>query len=88
MFKVLKTYINTHKLDTLEKISVRWTATDQSAWKANVARFAGIPQNAPINYADKALMMRIANGIVVAENGSKYNGYYSSSVFSGAYDAA
>lgn len=88
MFKLMNTYINSNKLDTIDKIGSRWTATEQGAWKANVARFAGIAMNAKLNYSDKASMLKIANGIVVAENGSKYNGYYSATVLGSAYDAA
>lgn len=88
LFMLARTYINTHGLDTLDKFGPRWTATDQAAWRSNVAINSGIPQNAKLNFNDKAQMIRLARGIVVAENGVKYKNYYSDSVIGSGYDAA
>ena len=81
IFKNLKSYINSHGLHTIPAIASRWTATQQTAWASNVARFSGISPNEAINPNDFLMMGPLAHGIVGAENGAGYVNYYAPDVF-------
>lgn len=80
MFKLLATYQNEIQSGqgTFDILSVsrQWTATDQDAWASNVASASGISTTTPLDSGNAGQMQAIVNGIVVAENGGAYDGYY------------
>lgn len=91
LFKLLKTYINTHGLDTIAKIGQRWAPPSEnptSAWVSNVALMSGVSQHAKINPNDQATMIKIARGITGAENGSAFVNYYSTAILNKAWGMA
>lgn len=88
MFSLLRTYVNTHGLDTIAKIGSRWAPASENntaAWSSNVALFSGIAQNAKINPSDQAQMTKLAKGIAGAENGAAYVSHYPANVYSKAW---
>jgi hypothetical protein len=80
-FKNLRSYQETHKLNTIAKIEKRWTATDQGAWARNVAAASGLGVNDILNSRDFVTQEKLVRGIIAAENGGKYESYYSPAVF-------
>lgn len=85
MFKLLQNYQKLYSIDTIAKIGNRWTATDVAAWITNVAHFAGIAANAPINLSDPTTASKIVHGIIGAENGSSWASFYGTDLFSQAW---
>ena len=82
MFKLLKTYQANIQgsggigVFDIQSLSRQWTATQQDAWASNVSSSSGIGLYDQIDPNNQAQMQALANGIVVAENGQTYNGYY------------
>jgi hypothetical protein len=83
LFKLLETYkseIEPIGVFDILSISRRWTTTQQDAWAANVSAAAGFPQTMALDTGNAAQMASLANGIVVAENGGQFSGYYAGQV--------
>jgi hypothetical protein len=77
--RLLKTYIRTHKLDTLAKIAPRWSPDGiglSGAYAAGAAKIAGVGVNQRIDPNDAATMAKIIRGVVGQENGAKWTGAY------------
>lgn len=89
IFRNLASYATLHGVKTIRQIGDRWApkgdGNSPAAWSANVAGGAGIPQDQPLNFDDAATMAKVARGIVVAENGPSWAGYYSPQVIAQAW---
>lgn len=75
MFVLLKRYINSYGLKTINQIATRWAPSSENntpAWARNVSSFSGIGQNDLINPANNLQMINLARGITGAENGSAF----------------
>lgn len=77
MMDLLNSYI-VSGLNTIAKISTKWTTTQQTAWANNVSQYAGIGLNDILPNSDETTLGKLANGVTVAENGTAWNGYYNS----------
>lgn len=78
-FRVLQSYsaqMPSYGTFDIISISANWTMTDRTSWAANVSSVAGIAQETKLDVNNQAQMTAVMNGIVVAENGQSYNGYY------------
>jgi len=90
MFKLLQTYINKYGLNTIAKIGSRWAPPNEnktSDWVANVAKYSGLSANAALTANNYSQLARVAVGIISAENGGQYAGYYPASLFPKAWAA-
>jgi hypothetical protein len=82
MFKLLKSYQANIQgaggigVFNIESISRQWTQTQQDAWASNVSAASGFGLYDQLDAGNQAQMETLANGIIVAENGSAYSGYY------------
>ena len=71
-FKVLRTYINNYKCDTIRKIISRWapaTENNTLAYVMTVSDRAGISPDAPISADNREMMIRIVAAMSFVENG-------------------
>ena len=71
-FRVLRTYINNYKCDTIRKIISRWapaTENDTLAYVMTVSDRAGISPDAPILADNREMMIRIVAAMSFVENG-------------------
>jgi hypothetical protein len=85
MFLLLKRYINSYGLKTINQIGPRWAPSSENntaAWSRNVATFSGIDINAPINPTNPLQMINLARGITAAENGSSFAQYFGNEAIS------
>lgn len=87
MFMVLQAYSNEGALFpnstapfSISNIVTRWTsgdsAADQAGWVSTVESVSGIPRGQQIDPTSQSQMQALVNGIVAAENGLAYAGYY------------
>lgn len=83
MFMVLQAYSNEGALFpnstapfSISTIAPRWTATNQAGWTATVEQVSGIPRGQQIDPTSQSQMSALVNGIIAAENGTAYAGYY------------
>lgn len=86
--RVIKTYIGTHKLDTIAKIGPRWSPDVNGLtgiYAANVSKFSGIPVSQVLTVN---MLPAVLAGIVGAENGGQYVTYYPLSNYTAAVNAA
>lgn len=71
-FRVLLTYINNYKCDTIRKIISRWapaTENNTLAYVMTVSDRAGISPDAPISADNREMMVRIVAAMSYVENG-------------------
>lgn len=71
-FRVLRTYINNYKCDTIRKIISRWapaTENNTLAYVMTVSDRAGISPDAPISADNREMMVRIVAAMSYVENG-------------------
>ena len=71
-FRVLLTYINNYKCDTIRKIISRWapaTENNTLAYVMTVSDRAGISPDAPISADNQEMMVRIVAAMSYVENG-------------------
>lgn len=71
-FRVLRTYINNYKCDTIRKIISRWapaTENNTLAYVMTVSDRAGISPDAPISADNREMMIRIVAAMSFVENG-------------------
>lgn len=71
-FRVLRTYINNYKCDTIRKIISRWapaTENNTMAYVMTVSSRAGISPDAPISADNREMMVRIVAAMSYVENG-------------------
>lgn len=85
MFILLKSYAGDISGPyTIQAIGQRWTSgdptTSQSAWSATVSSVSGFSQTQVLDPNDAGQMQAIVNGIIGAENGTAWSGYYASVV--------
>ena len=74
-FKTLRTYIEKHKCDTIEKIINRWAPPCENHtlnYIHTVCMYAAMEKDAPVDFKNKSVMLNIVEGMCVAENGVKY----------------
>lgn len=74
----LDTYFNSYGLNTVRKLITRWSATDQAAYVANVAKALGVGPDDPIDPTDPATSKSLVAAIIMQENGR--NTYLTSGV--------
>lgn len=73
-FRVLRTYINNYKCDTIRKIISRWapaTENDTLAYIMTVSDRAGISPDEPISADNREMMVRIVSAMSYVENGQE-----------------
>ena len=71
-FRVLRTYINNYKCDTIRKIISRWapaTENNTLAYVMTVSSRSGISPNALISASNREEMIRIVAAMSYVENG-------------------
>ena len=71
-FRVLRTYINNYKCDTIRKIISRWapaTENNTLAYVMTVSDRAGISPDTPISADNREEMIRIVAAMSYVENG-------------------
>ena len=66
---IIKTYQNSHGLNTVNGIIRRWSATDQDSYVANVANALGVSPNAQIDVNNPQTLAVIVDRIIHQENG-------------------
>lgn len=74
---LLRTYFTNYGLNTITKISNRWTATNPTSWAAAVAKYSVLGKDVSILDMNQTMLMALMQGITAAENGAKYVDYYS-----------
>lgn len=71
-FKVLRTYINNYKCDTIRKIISRWAPKNENHTESYikvVSERSGIPENDPVYADNREMMIRIVAAMSFVENG-------------------
>ena len=71
-FRVLRTYINNYKCDTIRKIISRWAPETENhtlAYVMTVSDRAGISPDEPISADNREMMIRIVAAMSYVENG-------------------
>ncbi len=71
-FKVLATYINNYKCDTIRKIISRWAPENENRTEdyiRAVSERSGIPDGDPVYPGSREMMLRIAAAMSYVENG-------------------
>lgn len=84
-FIVLKSYAGALGSGfNIANITTRWTSGDspakQTGWASAVEAVSGIPRGQAINPGDAGQMQALVGGIVAAENGAGYVGYYAGTI--------
>jgi hypothetical protein len=84
-FMTLKTYAGRLGSGfTIANIGPTWTSGDppatQAGWVAAVEAVSAIPRAQPISVTNPGQMQALVNGMVAAENGQAYIGYYAGTV--------
>lgn len=72
IFKILTTYYNNYKLQTIRQIISRWAPENENHTEnyiKAVSDVAGISPDDPININNREMMIRIVSGISRVENG-------------------
>lgn len=72
IFKILGTYYNNYKLQTIRQIISRWAPANENHTEnyiKAVSDVAGISPDDPININNREMMIRIVSGISRVENG-------------------
>ena len=73
-FKVLRTYINNYKLDTIRKIISRFAPSNENHTENYikvVSERSGIPENDTVYADNREMMIRIVAAMSYVENGSE-----------------
>lgn len=74
-FKVLGTYINNYKSDTIRKIVSRWAppedGNDTESYIRAVSERSGIPADDPVHAGNREMMLRIVAAMGYVENGQE-----------------
>lgn len=86
IMKLLRSYGSLHGLHTISQIAHRWTATDEAAWRSNVAMFSGIAQEKPLDLTNFQVMASVVRGIIGAENGQGFLDFYPASLYQAAWN--
>lgn len=71
-FKVLRTYINNYKCDTIRKIISRWAPKNENHTENYikvVSERSGIPENDTVYADNREMMIRIVAAMSFVENG-------------------
>ncbi len=71
-FKVLRTYINNYKCDTIRKIILRWAPKKENHTENYirvVSERSGIPADDPVYADNREMMVRIVAAMSFVENG-------------------
>lgn len=71
-FRVLRTYINNYKCDTIRKIISRWAPKSENHTENYikvVSERSGIPENDPVYPDNREMMVRIVAAMSYIENG-------------------
>jgi hypothetical protein len=80
MFVTLQSYASEISPYTIQTIGQRWTqgdpAASQAQWMATVSAVSGFSQTQTLDPSDAGQMQQLVNGIVAAENGQGYSGFY------------
>lgn len=90
-FILLKNYHANYGINTLSQIAARWAPAPMNVpanWAANVASYSGIAPGATVDFNNGAVMIALAKGITVAENGAAYFNYYPDSIYQSAWAAS
>lgn len=77
--KLIKTYINRYGLNTLLKISKRWSPDAiglSGQYAAGVSKYSGVPAEKALSATDNATLSAILRGMVAQENGAAYLNRY------------
>jgi len=82
----LLAYYNNHGYNTVRSIITHWSATDQSAYVANVSSALGVTPDTVINVNDPTTLTNLAHAIILQENGEDI--YQSSGVLAQGVSAA
>ena len=72
MARVLRTYQQKHKLNTIRKIVSRWAPPSENrtgSYVNAISKKTGIPANQRINLEDDATLAKIMNAMIAHENG-------------------
>lgn len=88
--RLIKTYINTYKLDTLAKIAPRWSPDAvglSGAYAAGASRMGQIGANVVISPANAAQIAAVLRGIVGQENGEKWISHFPPAMYTAASTA-
>ena len=71
-FRILKTYINNYKCDTIRKIISRWAPKNENHTESYikvVSERSGIPADDPVYADSREMMIRIVAAMSYVENG-------------------
>ena len=71
-FRILKTYINNYKCDTIRKIISRWAPANENHTEnyiRTVSERSGIPENDTVYADNREMMIRIVAAMSFVENG-------------------
>lgn len=71
-FRILRTYINNYKCDTIRKIISRWAPKNENHTENYikiVSERSGIPENDPVYADNREMMVRIVAAMSYVENG-------------------
>lgn len=74
-FYILRKYIEKYGYNTIEKIINRWAPPSENNtvnYIATVCRYAGISRIDVVDFSNYHVMLGIAEGMCVAENGAEY----------------
>jgi hypothetical protein len=88
LFRLLGDYHLLHGISTIKQISARWApapANNPVTYAQNVAGYAGIPVDTPLDFNSEDQQTRVARGIVGAENGGTWVNFYSPDLFHQAW---
>lgn len=92
MFLTLKSYAGELSPFAIQTIGPRWTSGDpgasQSAWMATASAISGLGQTQVLDPNDAGQMQALVDGIVAAENGTAWSGFYASVIPSASAMAA
>jgi hypothetical protein len=87
--RLLMTYKNTYGLNTINKITRRWSPDVNGlsgAYGASVAKYSGIGVNTVLSLSTSQLAA-IIRAMIAVENGAKYLNYYSDAVINSGVSA-
>lgn len=71
-FRVIRTYINNYKCDTIRKIVSRWAPASENhteGYIRTVAERSGIPEGDPLSADNREEMIRVVSAMSYVENG-------------------
>lgn len=67
--RILKNYQRLYGLNTVRAIATRWSATDQTAYTANLSSWLGVDEDESIDVSDPETLGVLVRGIIRQENG-------------------